>query len=137
MQSVDIDQFQSDVIKAAFTIRLAEEMGDSKEALTFPGLRGRTKASPEEVADAINDAEALVQRTDIRAKLCPELRKASDNLSEIAKGVVVGMVPVAMTTKELPMTALAFGALSYVVLKMGIHMLCPGEEVTKADEDVK
>ena len=137
MESLDINQFQSDVTKAAFTIRLAEEMGDSKEALTFPGLRGRAKASPDEVADAINNAEALVKRIEIRVRLCPELRKASDNLSEIAKAVVAGMVPVAATTKALPMTALAFGALSYVVLKMGVHMLCPGEEVAKVDEDIR
>ncbi len=134
MVTFDPDQFAQEVVQAAYRIELADALGEAREALSFPGRGRSVTVAPEEVERAKEDAKLLIKQPGVIERLCPALQSVSDDISDIAKGVVGAMIPLAMGPQAvIPLTSVAFGALAVVIFRMGIRSLCQEKSGT-ADE---
>ncbi|MFI5891651.1 hypothetical protein ACIA5D_16220 [Actinoplanes sp. NPDC051513] len=121
-----MDQFTKDVVQSAYRIELADALGGAREAITFPGRDREVVVTPDEVAEAKRNAEELISRPSVRDRLCPQLKAVSDDLGDVAKGVVGAMIPLAIGPQAvMPLSAVAFGALAVIVLRAGVKTLCP------------
>jgi hypothetical protein len=89
-----------------------------------------------ELAATAQQAEELVKRKDIRARLCPALTTASDDAFEIAKIITPILVPLGLAgTIALPLTPLFIAAGALVIARIGISALCA--DYPKKDQEKK
>lgn len=126
MENVNQKRFAEEVVQAAYKIEFADALGGAREAQLFPIGRGESAAvSPEEIERAKAHAEDLIKQPTVIQRLCPALKSVSDDLGEVAKIVAATMLPLALGPQAiLPITPLAFGALSVVVVRAGVRSLC-------------
>jgi len=129
MENLDQQRFADEVVEVAQRIELMDALGGGRAALPFPAGRDESASlSPEAIADAKAHAEKLITQPTVIERLCPALKSVSGDLAEVAKVVTAAMLPLALGPQAmLPLTALAFGALAFVVVRAGVQFVCSEE----------
>lgn len=73
------------------------------------------------------EASKLLAKEDIRKRLCPALKSATDDVYDISKSVTPVLVGcVVAGTISIPLNPVLFAAIAVVIARMGISALCAG-----------
>jgi hypothetical protein len=133
--SMDLDRFSTQAAIVAERLQIEDLMSSSRAAAA-----DSPSHSPEQdrqyrksVDQAISQAESVVSRKDILARLCPALRSASDDIREVATVVSAALLPLALSgVIAIPVTPLAFAAVALVIVRASVATLC--SDVAKHDQ---
>jgi hypothetical protein len=123
MDQFDHGKFESEVMAGVELIEAELALGDALFALPNSGAN-EVSGTETDAEKAIITAKDIVDRQDIRARLCPSLNSLADDSREIAKVVTAAMLPLAIVG-TLPLSPLVFAAVAIVIARMGIKALCP------------
>lgn len=76
---------------------------------------------------SIQEASNLLAKEDIRKRVCPALKSATDDVFVISKAVTPVLVGcVVAGTISIPLNPVLFAAIAVVIARMGISALCAG-----------
>lgn len=76
---------------------------------------------------SIQKASKLLAKEDIRKRLCPALKSATDDVFDISKSITPVLVGcITAGTISIPLIPVLFAAIAVVIARMGISALCAG-----------
>lgn len=121
MDQSDQIEFERQVLLAVDHVEAELALDDGLSALPQPG---DAPESQSDLTRTVQTAKSLVERRDIRAKLCPSLKSLADDSREIAKLVTAAMLPLALSG-AIPLSPLIFAGIAVVIARTGIKTICP------------
>jgi hypothetical protein len=118
----DLEAFQTQVVQEV--VRLEKwSHGQGWPAVMGDDPRAR------ELAETGQQAEALLQRQDVRAQLCPALNRVADDAFEIGKTLTPVLISLALAGSiAIPLTPLFVAVSAILIARIGISTLCAGYE---------
>lgn len=111
--------FQNEVMQ---TIENYQDFYDFLESASADRTRHEASVPPSE---AVEKAEELLERNDIRHYICPALQSISKDAYDIGKVLAAVLIPLALSnTISIPLDPVVFGLMAIMISKMGIASLC-------------